>query len=231
MAATSSLFLRFSPSKTQTLLPPSNPKSSRRHHCSTPFLPPAATTTRTLSPIHNLRLSHRKPITTVTARLSGNSNTTTPATDRLIAAVAYTLPFFNSLQYGRFLFAQFPSVSALLFEPLVPLLSLYRSLPYASFVAFFGLYLGVVRNPNLSDYVRFNAMQALTLDVLLVLPLLFGRIFNPGRSALAVKLIVWGHNAVFLFTSLCFVYGLVSSLLGRTPYLPFVADAARRQMG
>ncbi|CAL1385341.1 unnamed protein product [Linum trigynum] len=230
MAATSSLFLRFSPSKTQTLQPPSNPKSSRHRHCSSAFLPPLPPAT-TISPIHNLRLAHRKQITTVTARLSGNSNTTTPATDRLIAAVAYTLPFFNSLQYGRFLFAQFPSVSALLFEPLVPLLSLYRSLPYASFVAFFGLYLGVVRNPNLSDYVRFNAMQALTLDVLLVLPLLFGRIFNPGRSALAVKLIVWGHNAVFLFTSVCFVYGLVSSLLGRTPYLPFVADAARRQMG
>ncbi|KAF2286432.1 hypothetical protein GH714_016890 [Hevea brasiliensis] len=148
----------------------------------------------------------------------------TPATERLISAVAYTLPFFNSLQYGRF-FAQYPSLG-LLFDPLIPLLNLYRSIPYASFVAFFALYLGVVRNPSFSQYVRFNSMQAVTLDVLLVVPLLLARIFNPGRSGLGFKLMVWGHNAVFLFSCFCFVYGLVSCVLGKTPYLPFVGEAA-----
>ncbi|CAN1262189.1 Protein TIC 20-II, chloroplastic [Linum perenne] len=224
MAATSSLIFRFSPSP-KTSFPP--PKPAHHSFSFAPILPPF-----TGSP--NLSLSQRRPIT-VAARLSGNNNNnsntaTTPATDRLISALAYTLPFFNSLQYGRFLFAQFPSVSALLLEPILPLLSLYRSLPYASFVAFFGIYLGVVRNKYFSDYARFNAMQALTLDVLLVLPLLLGRIFSPGRSGLGLKLMVWGHNAVFIFTYLCFAYGLVSSVLGKTPFLPFVADAARRQM-
>ncbi|CAN1247368.1 Protein TIC 20-II, chloroplastic, partial [Linum perenne] len=164
--------------------------------------------------IPNLSLSQRRPIT-VAARLSGNNNNsntaTTPATDRLISALAYTLPFFNSLQYGRFLFAQFPSVSALLLEPILPLLSLYRSLPYASFVAFFGIYLGVVRNKYFSDYARFNAMQALTMDVLLVLPLLLGRIFSPGRSGL-----------IFLFSSsskkgfFCFLGGIKTLALDPT---------------
>nr|QKY65050.1 chloroplast protein import component Tic20-II [Passiflora pittieri] len=153
----------------------------------------------------------------------------TPATDRLISAVAYTLPFFNSLQYGRFLFTKYPTL-ALLFDPLIPLLNLYRSIPYASFVAFFALYLGVVKNPSFSQYVRFNAMQAVTLDVLLVLPLLFAQIFNPGRSELGFKIFAWGHNVVFLFSCSCFVYALVSSALGKTPYLPFVGDAAGRQL-
>ncbi|KAF8038458.1 hypothetical protein BT93_B1101 [Corymbia citriodora subsp. variegata] len=153
----------------------------------------------------------------------------TPATDRLISAAAYTLPFFNSLQYGRFLFLKYPSLS-LLFDPILPLLSLYKSVPYASFVAFFALYLGVVRNPSFSHYVRFNAMQAVTLDVLLVLPILLQRIFNPGRAGLAFRVMVWGHNAVFVFSAACFLYSLASSILGRTPYLPFVADAAGRQL-
>ncbi|XP_050114516.1 protein TIC 20-II, chloroplastic-like [Malus sylvestris] len=156
-------------------------------------------------------------------------STPTPATDRLISAVAYTLPFFNSLQYGRYLFIQFPKLG-LLFEPLIPLLSLYRSMPYSSFVAFFALYLGVVRNPSFNHYVRFNAMQAVTLDVLLVLPLLVQRIFSPGRAGLGYKLMVWGHNGIFVFSVFCFVYGLVNCILGRTPYLPFVADAAGRQL-
>ncbi|XP_050205752.1 protein TIC 20-II, chloroplastic [Mercurialis annua] len=206
-----SSFLRISP------LPPLKTLAKPCHFSSlTPPLPPSLKT-----PIQKTHLPHL-----TTTRMSYNP---TPATDRLISAVAYTLPFFNSLQYGRFLFTQYPSLG-ILFDPLIPLLSLYRSVPYASFVAFFGLYLGVVRNPSFSHYVRFNSMQAVTLDVLLVIPLLLARIFNPGRSGLGFKLMVWGHNAVFLFSCFCFVYGLVSSVLGKTPYLPFVGEAAGRQI-
>ncbi|GAB4855872.1 Protein TIC 20-II, chloroplastic [Ancistrocladus abbreviatus] len=158
-----------------------------------------------------------------------NPSTTTPAIDRLISATSYLLPFFNGLQYGRFLFTQYPSLS-LLFEPILPIFSLYKSLPYASFVAFFAIYLVVVRNPNFSHYVRFNAMQALVLDILLVVPLLLQRILSPGRGGIGFKLMVMGHNALFVFVVLCFVYSLVFSVLGKTPYLPFVADAAGRQL-
>lgn len=114
-------------------------------------------------------------------------------------------------------------------EPLLPLLSLYHSFPYASFVTFFGLYLGVVRNPSLSRYARFNALQALVLDVLLVVPVLLQRIFTPGRSGIGLKFTAWLHSGLFVFVVACFVYGLVSSVLGKTPYLPLVADAAGRQ--
>jgi len=158
------------------------------------------------------------------------ASTSTPAApERLISIAAYALPFFNSLQYGHNILTQYPKF-ALLFEPIIPFLTFYRSLPYASFVAFFALYLGIVRNPSLPQYVRFNAMQALTLDVLLVLPMLFQRIFSPGRYGLGFKILVWSHNVVFVFSILCFVYSALCCLLGRTPYLPFVADAAARQI-
>ncbi|KAH6812712.1 ycf60 protein [Perilla frutescens var. frutescens] len=157
------------------------------------------------------------------------SYTPTPATDRLISAASYFIPFFNGLQYGRFLFAKYPILAAPL-EPLIPLVSLYHSVPYASFVTFFGIYLGVVRNPNFSRYARFNALQALVLDVLLVLPVLLQRIISPGRTGIALKVTAWAYSGLFLFVLACFVYGLVSSVLGKTPYLPIVAQAARRQL-
>lgn len=47
-------------------------------------------------------------------------------------------------------------------------------------MALFALYLGVVENPNFNHYVRFNAIQAVMLNVLLVLLLLVQRIFSPG---------------------------------------------------
>ena len=152
-----------------------------------------------------------------------------PATERLISAAAYCLPFFNGLQYGRFLLMQYPALGLVL-EPILPILSLYRSIPYASFVAFFALYLGVVRNPSFSRFVRFNSMQAVVLDVLLVVPLLVNRIFNPGRTGVGFRLMVMGHNAIFVFVVACFLYSLGFCILGRTPYLPFVADAAGRQL-
>ena len=73
-------------------------------------------------------------------------------------------------------------------------------------------------------------MQAVTLDVLLAVPLLIQRILSPGPGGLGFQIMVWGHNGLFLFSVLCFVYRLASCLLGRTPHLRLVADAAGRQI-
>lgn len=180
---------------------------------------------------HPLKPTLPSPPSYLRRKLTGTtcSHTPTPAADRLISAASYFLPLFNGLQYGRFLFAKYPMV-AVPFEPIIPVLSLYHSVPYASFVSFFGFYLGVVRNPNLSRYARFNALQALVLDVLLVVPVLLQRIITPGRSGIGLKLTAWAYSGLFVFVVACFLYGLVSSILGKTPYLPFVADAAARQL-
>ncbi|PIN23219.1 hypothetical protein CDL12_04081 [Handroanthus impetiginosus] len=172
------------------------------------------------------RFRRALPRPTTTTRCS---YTPIPATDRLISAASYFLPFFNGLQYGRFLFAKYP-ILATPFEPLLPLVSLYHSLPYASFITFFGFYIGVVRNPKLSHYARFNALQALVLDVLLVVPVLLQRIISPGQSGIGLKLTAWAHTGLFTIVVASFVYGLVFSILGKTPYLPFVAEAAGRQL-
>ncbi|KAL2330160.1 hypothetical protein Fmac_017741 [Flemingia macrophylla] len=156
------------------------------------------------------------------ARMSGSP----AATERLISIAAYSLPLVNSLQHGRYLLAQFPKLGLIL-EPILPFLAIYRSIPYSSFVAFFALYLGVVRNPSFPRYVRFNAMQAVTLDVLLVIPILFHRIFS---TASVGPIVVFSSNALFLFSLLCFLYAVFSCVLGRTPYFPFLADAANRQI-
>ncbi|XP_031501709.1 protein TIC 20-II, chloroplastic-like [Nymphaea colorata] len=152
----------------------------------------------------------------------------TPAADQLIAAAAYCLPFFNGLQYGRYAFVQYLALEHV-FEPLLPVVSAYRSVPFASFAAFFALYLLLVRNPNFGRFIRFNAMQAVVMDVLLVLSLLVQRVFTPGRG-IGFKILIVGYNCMFALLVGCFLYCLASCVLGRTPYLPFVAEAADRQL-
>jgi hypothetical protein len=36
------------------------------------------------------------------------------------------------------------------------------------FIVFLGVYSGIINNPNFSKFVRYNAMQAVLLDVLLM---------------------------------------------------------------
>ncbi|KAK1422978.1 hypothetical protein QVD17_18270 [Tagetes erecta] len=202
-------------------LSPPPPPSPQKPFRSTLFTHPLRSNTLSLRPIPTIQSRKQPPISA--------SYNTTPVPDRLISAAAYFFPFFNGLQYGRFLFAQFPKTLGLILEPLLPLISFYRSVPYSSYLAFLLLYIGVVRNTNVSRYARFNAMQAVVLDVLLVLPMLVQRIFNPGPHGIGGKIVVMSHNVIFVAVTICFVYTFVYSVLGRTPKLPFVGDAADRQ--
>ncbi|KAG6554859.1 hypothetical protein Mapa_003442 [Marchantia paleacea] len=150
------------------------------------------------------------------------------AAERILAALGYILPFFDGIQYGRYFFMQFPIAEGLL-RPLFPLLSAYKGFPYSNFIAFFSLYLLVVRNSSFSRYVRFNAMQAVVLDVLLILPTLVERTFGP-RGGIGLQLLIIFYNTVFLFLVSCFLFDVFSCLLGKTPRLPIVADAADQQI-
>ncbi|KAJ6853499.1 putative protein TIC 20-v, chloroplastic [Iris pallida] len=164
-----------------------------------------------------------------TVSMSSNRSTLVPSVDRLVAAAAYTLPFLNALPYGRFLFSRYPVLSVPV-SPFFPLLSALHSVPFAGFVAFFALYLGVVRNPSLPRFVRFNSMQAVVLDVLLALPSLLQRVLGTPTRGVGFRVLELGYDAIFVFAAGCFVYAVVSCVLGRTPYLPIVATAADRQL-
>lgn len=73
-------------------------------------------------------------------------------------------------------------------------------------------------------------MQAVVLDVLLAIPSLLQRVFGVPTRGVGLKVMEFGYDGIFLFAAGCFVYSVVSCVLGRTPYLPIVATAADRQL-
>lgn len=79
----------------------------------------------------------------------------------------YLLPLLDTLPYGRFIFLQYPYVARAL-APLAPLNSLYHAFPFSTLVFFLVVYNGIVNNRNLGRFARFNAMQAVLLDILLM---------------------------------------------------------------
>ncbi|XP_060209087.1 protein TIC 20-v, chloroplastic [Lycium barbarum] len=159
---------------------------------------------------------------------SKNNNDSADGPDRLISAITYFYPFFDGIQYGKYVITQFAPIQTLI-QPLVPAIRVFKSFPLNGLLVFFTLYFIVVRNQNFSRYVRFNTMQAIVLDVLLIFPDLLERSFNP-KDGLGLDLMMSFDSTVFLFLLVSLVYGSSSCLLGQLPRLPIVAEAADRQV-
>ncbi|XVE96677.1 hypothetical protein REPUB_Repub02eG0243000 [Reevesia pubescens] len=161
-------------------------------------------------------------------RVQAKGDDSADGPDRLISAVCYFYPFFDGIQYGKYVITQFTPIQVLI-QPLFPAIKVFKSFPFNGFLVFLTLYFVVVRNRNFSRYVRFNTMQAIVLDVLLIFPDLLERSFNP-RDGLGLDLVMSLDSTVFLFLLVCLIYGSSSCLFGQLPRLPIVAEAADRQV-
>lgn len=149
-----------------------------------------------------------------------------PIPDRIVALLPYLVPLLDGLRYSRFFFSQFPQAIVLL-TPLQPIASMYFRIPFAGLISFFAIYMGMAENRSLSRFVRFNAMQAIILDICLVLPGMIEYVLSPGRLAGAgFELYKMCYNSVWLFVLFAFALAAIGCLSGQTYKLPFIGDAA-----
>lgn len=151
----------------------------------------------------------------------------TTFSDRIFACLPYLLPLLDGLSFAKYLFGQFP-VLKIIFQPLAPLLLIYHGIPFMGLIIFFALYLAVVRNENISHFIRFNAMQAILLDIVLILCALILPILEQGIPVTFV--IETLFNMVFLATVAAFIYAVVQSLMGRYAEIPPISDAVYMQV-
>ena len=158
------------------------------------------------------------------------------AAQRGLAALSYLLPLLDGLKYSKFLLLQFPLFTLALL-PLKPAIDLWFSLGFLQIIAFFALYLGVVQNQAMPKFVRFNAQQAILLDILLIVPDVLARLASglggddamlTGGPGLEAQVLM--YNTVFLYVYLTSVVGAGASGLGKSVKLPIVGDAAESQI-
>lgn len=94
---------------------------------------------------------------------------------------------------------------------------------YLGMAIFFALFLGVVRNPRVSHFIRFNAMQALLLDIGIFLVFLLFRLplgFLLPTLGTAICLGVLGVS----------IYAWIQNARGIYPEIPFFSEAAYAQV-
>jgi len=145
--------------------------------------------------------------------------------ERIFACLPYLLPLLDGLRFGGFLFNLFPILRFILI-PLAPLAIIY-TLPLASLVIFFALFLLVVRNENISHFIRFNAMQAILVDIILILCQFILPVLSSAGSRFFLEVI---SNFVFLGVAAVFVYAVVQSLRGRYAEIPTLSEAVYMQV-
>jgi HD-GYP domain-containing protein (c-di-GMP phosphodiesterase class II) len=153
-------------------------------------------------------------------------------TDKLLSVLPLLLPLLDSVQSGGHLLSTHQDNPLVL--GLAILFQLYRSVPFSAFIAFFALS-AVGNNLSANRLIRFNANQAIFLDVAMFLPGLLASLVAliAGGSGVQIPqgIAELGQDAVFVTTLLAIGYSAVSSLLGVTPdKIPFISDAVSQRM-
>ena len=150
-----------------------------------------------------------------------------PLWQRLLGLLAYLLPWSDDLSFGSELYNLFPWISYLAL-PATPVLLLERSIPFGGFLLFLVLFLVVVRNPNVPYYLRFNVLQAILLDILLVvLALAFNVLLSPLGNSLMIRTL---NNTVFIGALVLVLYASIQCIRGKEADLPSLSEAVRMQL-
>ncbi|HEY9810813.1 MAG TPA: Tic20 family protein [Halomicronema sp.] len=152
---------------------------------------------------------------------------TTTVTERIFAALPYLLPLADGIGFGTFLFKQFP-ILGVIFLPILPVINLYNSIPFAGLIVFFALYLLVVRNESINHFIRFNTMQAILIDIILVLCSFIVPILVKGVPVQFVIEVLF--NMIFLGLLASVIYSVVQSFRGLYPEIPTLSDAVHMQV-
>ena len=150
-----------------------------------------------------------------------------PIWQRLISLIIYMLPWSDSLPFGRNLFLEFPLLNWLAL-PALPILIIEQSIPFGSFLIFFLLFLCIVRNPKISYFLRFNTLQALLIDITIILiSYAFQVLFQPLGSSLILRTL---SSTVLIASLIIVIFSIVECIQGREPDLPGISEAVRIQI-
>jgi uncharacterized membrane protein len=152
----------------------------------------------------------------------------TTVSDRIFACLPYLLPLVDGIGFGKYLFHQFPILEEVLRLPLSPLIFLYRVIPFGALIIFFALFVGVVRNESINHFIRFNAMQAILIDIVIILCSIIMSFIEKGLPSTFIVETLF--NVVFLGLLGTFVYVIVQSAQGRYAEIPTISDAVYMQV-
>ncbi len=133
-----------------------------------------------------------------------------------------------SISFGDYLFAQYYFLKVIIFYLTLPINLIEGILKYgglggfSSLVIFIALFAGVVRNPKVPYFVRFNACQALLLNISLIIITYILGIFSLSLPSLI--------SFIFIAFFSIFIFSVVQCIYGIEPEIPLISKSVRMQI-
>ena len=101
-----------------------------------------------------------------------------------------------------------------------PIAIIENSLPFGGFLLFIILFAGLARNPKVPYFVRYNACQALLIDIALIIISYLLRILPIAALG----------SIIFIFTLSIFIYSISQCIYGVEPEIPLISKSVRMQI-
>ena len=156
--------------------------------------------------------------------------------DRVFSVCVYSIPIFYAMTFGVFMLGYFPDIFIQILKVIIAPVDLVNRLlgtlglgNFTNIIIFFALYFGIVRNERISHFLRFNAMQAILIDIFLVLCSIVIRVFGFGGFGESLILQTL-FNVIFLSTLVACLYSMIQSALGKYAEIPTISEAAASQV-
>ena len=102
----------------------------------------------------------------------------------------------------------------------LPFYLIEDSIPFGSILIFFIIFLGLARNPKVTYFIRYNACQAILLNIALIL---LGYIVQ-------ISQLYELSSLLFVISILVFIFVTIKCLLGLEPEIPLISKSARIQI-
>jgi len=150
-----------------------------------------------------------------------------PLWQKIIGAFLYMLPWHDALPFGRNLFISFPYLEYLAI-PTLPIIIIERSIPFGSFLLFLIMFIAVIRNPKIAYFVRFNALQALLLNIgVILVGYAFQVLLSPFAGGLIARTLA---STVFLAILAITIFAIKECLQGKEAEIPAISEAVKMQL-
>lgn len=151
--------------------------------------------------------------------------------DRIKSCIPYVLPLIDGDSFGKYIYERVPPLGMLDYVLLRPITEVFQAVPFLTVLLFLAFALGP-RLTNQSREVRFNAQQAILIDVALILPQLVGEAVAEADAKLPRGVMEPCSNFVWYAYVSLVVYCVVSNLRGRKPdQIPFISGIADFAIG
>lgn len=151
--------------------------------------------------------------------------------DKIKSCIPYILPLIDGDTFGKYIYERIPPLGNLDYLFLRPLVESVQAAPILSILLFTSFAIGP-RFVNLSRDVRFNAQQAVLLDLCLILPTLLGDTISEADVHLSRSILEPTSNFVWYANVSMVIYCIVSNLRGKRPDgIPFISAAADYAIG